>query len=416
MKLRIAVLSDEGTQGGASIAATRLCLALRARGHHVMRIHHVRFALDPASADEAHPVALRDFTSKALDGIPTNEFSRRVLQRRWTRKIGAILDRYRPDVIHLHNLHNAGWDIEVVAACERRAPVVWTLHDMWAFTGSCAHAMECNRFATACNAECPQVGRYPTLPARMVAAAHRRRRAFFAADPRVTLVSPSRWMARRARASLVGTPVRTIRSGVDLGIFRPSTRDEARRVLCLPRDNMPTFLAVAASLDDPRKGTADLLRALGRIERRVRLLLLGRMHPVEMPENVEAIYLGRTSGDRFLSLAHSAADLFITPSHAENFPLVVLEAMASGRPAAGTPVGGIPEQIRDGMTGWVARSTGPDAMEELLHRILEQEKVWHGMGLAARACAEKRYGLERQTDRYELLHDAILNRDGEPEA
>jgi glycosyltransferase involved in cell wall biosynthesis len=403
--LRIAVVSDEGTEGGASIATTRLCIALRQAGHRVARIHHGRFRPHPDSADEFHPLELKEFSARALDNLPRNEVCRAELQRRWCRRFRRVLEEFRPHVVNLHNLHNARWDIEVVEECLRHAPVVWTLHDMWALTGSCAYAFECRRFERRCSSACPQVGTYPTLPAGMVAAAHaRRRRLWSAHGGRLRFVAPSKWLAREARRATRLVPVRVIPYGLDLETFRPRNRAEARRWLGLPEDGRPVLMAGAAALGDRRKGMSDLLAAVGHLpEPLPRLVLIGHAGGLERPEGLEIRCVGPVTGERFLALALNAADLFVLPSHADNLPLVVQEALACGVPVVGYPTGGIPEMVRPGQTGWLAAEHSPAALAESLRQALEARAEWPGYAAGCRRVAESEYGAARQAARYGRL-------------
>ncbi|MDK2972338.1 MAG: hypothetical protein PWP23_2093 [Candidatus Sumerlaeota bacterium] len=411
--LRIAVVSDEGTQGGASIACTRLCLALRAAGHTVARIHHARFAPDPQSADVFYAVEQRSFSSKVLDNLPRNELSRRVLQQRWAGQLHAILHDFEPDIVNLHNLHNAKWDIEIVEEFLRHTPVVWTLHDMWALTGSCAYSFACRQFETGCTRACPQVGTYPTLPAGMVPGAHARRRALWHhAGGRLVFVAPSRWLAGEARRAAPRVPAKVIPNGLDLDVFRPRGKAEARAWLGVPDDERPVLLTAASSLADPRKGTRELTEALGRLGTPVRLLMMGRGEPMKLPGNVESHLLGPVTGDPFLALAINAADAFVLPSKADNLPLVVQEAMACAVPCLGTAVGGIPEMIADGETGWLAGDAGPDALLAALEKAFAGRTRWPEMGAAGRRRAERGYSAARQAERYTGLFRRLLSAHG----
>ncbi len=189
--MRVLFLSDEGGGGGASIAAGRLARALDQDGQE---IHLAYRRCSPLSAGGYRSVTQLKTRSPVLSRLRAvwhSEPTRRLAMRSWHQSLERLLQRLAPDLVHIHNLHAAGWDIELVQLCLRHAPVVWTLHDLWAVTGSCAYPMDCARFRSGCDASCPQLGVYPTLPAEMIAAAFARRQELFRIPRALVLVAPS---------------------------------------------------------------------------------------------------------------------------------------------------------------------------------------------------------------------------------
>ncbi len=410
--LRIAVVSDAGSDGGAGIAATRLARGLTQRGHEVVLIHRADFRADPDAATMVLPVRHDWAWWGRLMAVARTEPVRRAVQRSWARAIGRALDRFRPHVISLHNLHRAEWDVEVVEACLHRAPVAWTLHDMWALTGGCAYAYDCRRFEVRCTWRCPQAGSPPTPPARMVGSSFRRRERLFAGPWRLVLVPPSRWLAREARlATDSRVEVRTIPHGLDLEVFRPRDRGSVRNLLGLGDDPLRPWVATAAaSFGDPRKGLQALLDALALLpEQEVGLLLLGAGGRVEAPAHVELARLGPVAGDALLALVHSCADLFVLPSAAENQPLVVLEAMASAVPVVGAAVGGVPELVIPGTTGWLADAPTASELAGALRIAFAERDRWPEVGASARSFMEAQHSLEQHLDRYSAVLKALAS-------
>lgn len=413
--MKIAVINDKGSAGGAGIAATRLCVGLRAAGASVTRLCRPDFPPPAESADEFIPMELAPRPLRRLWTLRRPEPVRRAMQRRWAREFERVLARLKPDVINIHNLHGAQWDIEVVAACLRAAPVIWTLHDMWAITGSCAYSFECRKFETACDRACPQIGVYPTLPRRQVAGAHAERRALFASRPKLALVAPSQWLAEEARRVAAShVPVEQLPYGLDLAVFRPRPRADAQAKLGIPDDGRPCMLAAAASLDDPRKGLATLLKALemmrGELERHpIRLALMGRGGGFQAPPGVEIFPLGEVSGDAALSAAYAAADFFVHPAGADNQPLTVMEAIACGAPVVGLPVGGVAEMIAGGGDcGWVAANASPEGLADALRQALSVGDGARELSSRCRAHAEAHYGADRQAKAYLGLAERML--------
>src|SRR5262249_5214313 len=117
-----------------------------------------------------------------------------------------LLTLARPDIINVHNLHGAapwGWGPRLVEVCLEFAPVVWTLHDMWSFTGRCAYSYDCEKFISGCDASCPTPDEEPKLPAERIHAAWEERRALYARHvDDLVIVTPSRWLAEQARRGM----------------------------------------------------------------------------------------------------------------------------------------------------------------------------------------------------------------------
>lgn len=428
--MKIAVITDEGSKGGAAIAATRLCVGLRRQGHHVVRLHRKRFDPAPGSYDEVRPIALRPEPLGRVAAVVRAEWWRRRAQHMWVEQFRRTLADVQPDVINIHNIHGARWDIEVVEECVRHAPVVWTLHDMWPITGSCAYSMDCMKFKTACDRACPELGEYPTLPAGQIAASHERRREFYAAAPPLVHVAPSRWLAGLAESMTRGTiATHCIPYGLNLDQFKPGSSREARGRLGLPVDGSPVALVSSASLAIPRKGLALLVEALEHGGRDMlsagdkgagaglHLVFVGEGGPdwiarLGLPDWVQPHFTGRLEGAEALATAYNAADLFIHPSLADNLPLVLMEASACATPSVGLPIGGVPEMIEDGETGWLAREATAKGLAEALGRAFSDHAEWTRLGREAGKFAQRHYALEKQVRAYEKLFEQMISRSG----
>ncbi len=148
-----------------------------------------------------------------------------------------------------------------------------------------------------------------------------------------------------------------------------------------------------------------LLDALALLkDQQFRLILMGQENlGVTFPENVEVVPLGAITGDRFIALATNAADVLVHPSHADNQPLVVIEAMACGLPVVALPVGGVPEMVQNEMTGWVAKNRSIKSLAEAIRRAIAQRNLWPLYRERCRSYAEKYYPIDLQARRYEKL-------------
>jgi len=341
-----------------------------------------------------------------------------MLRRNQSDQVAAAIDRFQPDWVSVHNLHGSEMQPVDAVAWSRRAPVLWTLHDMWAFTGGCAYSRDCRLFETGCSTACPRAQDPPAFD-RMLApdAWSDRFKAYRHAD-RLAFVTPSQWLAREAqRGPIRGRTVHAIANSLDLGVYRPLHRGMARAALGLPQDR-PLLLSPGLSRHDDRKGAGILLDAMQRTlaEPVTWVRLGGDELPGRSdfdPDRVHTERLAPMRDDRLLSLVYNAADLFILPTLADNLPNTLLEAAACGTPAVVSNVGGVPEAVDVGRAGWLAEPGDPvslhRAIDDALH-ALGSEAAKQATRHAARAFAEQRFDPRRQAEAYLALADQLRHR------
>jgi D-inositol-3-phosphate glycosyltransferase len=202
--------------------------------------------------------------------------------------------------------------------------------------------------------------------------------------------------------------------GVDLSVFQPFARDEARRALGL--DQGPIVLFVGRI--EPLKGLDLLIKALGDLDGPFTLLVVGgddRASGLLSEIRVQAGNLGIERQIRFigsvqhdqLPLYYSAADVCVVPSYYESFGLVAVEAMACGTPVVASRVGGLTSTVRDGVTGYLIPWRCPEPFTERLETLLANGELRDNLGLAARRAAQD-FGWERVGDGVEQLYRSLL--------
>ncbi|HEV8435096.1 MAG TPA: glycosyltransferase [Thermoanaerobaculia bacterium] len=379
--MRIVIVSDRESTGGAALAATRLATGLVRAGHEVFRI--VSRGEDAERIGSPFPIPMR-FRTGAVSRSAQAFFAPRTEHR-----FAKALERLRPDVINLHNLHNAvtaGWSEELLTISRRFAPVVWTLHDMWSFTGRCAYSGKCERYLTLCDASCPTPHEYPAWPATAIANEYRSRERALAAAPDAIAVSPSRWLAERARAGLWKSHrVEVIANGVDLGVFHPTDKPMDK-----PRTRR-TILAVAHDFLDPRKGMHRIASlAAGFPE--VTWLAMGKNAEKLQWGSATVRFLGEVGDDGQKAETYAAADALIHAASEDNLPNTIVEALACGTPVIALDRGGVSEIVRRGVSGWLIDDPAELALPDLA-----------GLRASCRAFAEAELGLDKQVREYERI-------------
>lgn len=418
--MRIVHLSNSDLEGGAARAAYRLHSGLRRGDCDSVMLVKRRSGNDPTVTQFVPPMTLPHRVRRRV--------RRSLIQRSFARyrpALGSgfemftddrsehgrdVLEQLPPsDVVHLHwvaGMFDFGAFFPSVPA---RVPVVWTVHDMNPFTGGCHYDLGCGRYVEGC-------GRCPALGSNRVrdlsrAILRRKLQALQRVDPaRLHVVTPSRWLhgeALRAGPTLGRFPMSVIPYGLDLEAFAPRDRAAARHLLGLPQE-ANVVLFVADFLDNSRKGFAFMAEALRDLREVDRLLLVsaGRGSPV-LDGHVPHAHLGFVGNDRLLSLVYSAADLFVLASLQDNLPNTALESLACGTPVVGFAVGGIPDIVQDGVTGFLVPPLDVGDLRAAIVEGLRDPARRARMGAVGRHVAIDQYGLPLQTERYLKLYASM---------
>jgi len=420
-RLRILHVSTSDGVWGAGRAAYRLHLGLRCLGHDSLMFVANRHSGDPSV------VVFRRSTS-----VPGRAVRR--LRRMWAARSLARHRLLRDDnmtvfsddrVEHLGNIVgqmpscdvvNLHWVTRFVdyrsffAHTPLLAPIVWTLHDMNAFTGGCHCTYDCERYMDGCGA-CPQLGSSTTDDMSHSIWQAKQEIMKELRPDQLHIVTPSRWLAIKAERStlLRAFSVSHIPNCVDTGVFSPRNRRSARQVLNIPQEAR-VVLFVAQLLHRRHKGFNLLSRALSGLRDVPNLFLVtvGRGEPV-VADHVAHLHLDRLNDDALLALAYSAADVLAIPSLQDNLPNTVLEAMSCGVPVVGFDVGGIPELVRPGVTGLLAPAGDANALSAAIGQLLQDPAKRAEMGRNCRRIAVEEYAPEVQARRYRALYERVAS-------
>lgn len=322
-------------------------------------------------------------------------------------------DGARPDVLHLHNLHGGYFDLRCLPWITHEVPSVVTLHDTWLTSGHCAYTLECERWHSGCGA-CPHLDTPPAVPRDRTARNWTAKRDILRRS-RLHVVGPSQWVLDKAADSILADATidaRLIPNGVDQTVFAPADTAAARSELGLPAEAL--VLVFSAGAGNPYKDPGTLVAALPEIARRaagreVVLVVLGAR--IEAPPAVGMRVVSVPFLDEARDVARylQAADLAVHTAHAENHPLVVLEAQSCGLPVVATRIGGVPETLVDGMTGVLVPPTDPGALAAAVASLLLDGDRRASMGRAALEHARGRLGLDRMIDAYVSLYRELVS-------
>jgi glycosyltransferase involved in cell wall biosynthesis len=394
--MRIAVLSTLAS-GGAANAAWRITRALADFGHEcsffVLEGSGNPLQISLLENDEAFwlPALFRHWGNltipEAMIAHATELFSDTV----------TVLNVPPPeaicnaDVIHLHWVAGMLFSPALLSAMAGKK-VVWTLHDENAFTGGCHYAGICRAFESQCR-NCPLL-KNPGPDDSSARCFHLKKQLYLRMNP--SLVTPSAWLAEEVKTSaLLGNyPVTVIPHPLDTEKFRPSQDKPAlRKKLGLPEDTF-VILSGCESMDNVRKNTKALFKALALLSVQspnlpITIMLYGYGQPPELTFPVH--HFGYVHDETTLAELYGAADLFVHTSLQEALGLTLCEAQACGSPALSFAVGGCPETMLPGKTGFIVDETTPHALAEKIREIIAARDDLAVMREAARAFAIERF-------------------------
>ena len=253
---------------------------------------------------------------------------------------------YNPDIIHLHNLHGYYINIKVLFdyLAETNKPVVWTLHDCWAFTGHCAHYIlaKCDKWKTGCY-KCPRKKGYPS--SLIFDASEKnweKKKALFTSVKNMTLVTPSQWLANEVKQSFLNKyPVKVIPNGIDLDVFKPTPSDFREKNGLVGKK---IILGVATAWG-PGKGLNDFISLSKIIGNDCKIVLVGlsEKQKMELPKSILGIT--RTHDAHELAAIYTTADVLFNLTYGDTYPTVNLEAQACGTPVVTYRTGGSVESV-----------------------------------------------------------------------
>jgi len=318
------------------------------------------------------------------------------------------------DVINLHWVSAGFLSIRNISRLAKLGkPIVWTLHDMWAFTGGCHYSGECERYVNFCGS-CPQLNsdKDDDITRRIWA---RKERAYKGLN--LTIVTPSKWLAECVKKSSLLSDVRVevVPYGLNINIFKPINKSTARNIFNLPENKKIILFGAIRSTSDKRKGFSFLHKAVNYLNEIITnpkdyyLLVFGASHPENNePFPFEVNYAGSFSDDASLALLYSCADVFIAPSLEDNLPNTVIESLACGTPVVAFNVGGMPDMIDHRKNGYLAKYKDVEDLSRGINWILDNEKHRQKLAEAAHDKAIREYLLEVQARRYVELYEELL--------
>lgn len=320
----------------------------------------------------------------------------------------------KPDILHCHNLHGDYFDLRVLPQLSQQLPVILTLHDAWLLSGHCAHSFDCERWKIGCG-QCPGLTIHPGILRDATAYNWQRKQEIYAKS-RLYVTTPCRWLMQKVEHSMLASAViesRIIPHGTDLSRFHPSDKQAVRLDLGIsPKARMILFAANGIRRN-PWKDYLTLRSAIALVAERlpkqhILFIALGETGPEEQVSPAKVEFVPFQKDPAVVARYYQAADVYVHAAKADTFPNTILEALACGTPVVATAIGGIPEQIEDGVTGFLVPPGNAEAMAASIQKLLQSPTLQEQMGVQAVKAARQRFDLERMVDDYLEWYQEIL--------
>lgn len=421
--MRITLVNKTDTMGGAAIAGFRLLNALFSSDINVRMLVMRKFSTNTLVESVVNS-KLKDYASK-FKLIKEKAFLYRHIKDK--NKIFEfslpnsgfdICNNYlikSSQIIHLHWINNGFISIKglkkIVATGK---PIVWTLHDMWAFTGGCHYSGDCINYKSACgNCQYLKNKGNSDISKKIFA-----KKLEILANANITFVTCSNWLAEIAKTSPIthGHEVLSIPNPINTNIYEPLDKKIVREKLNLPQDKK-LILFGAMNNNDKRKGFKYLVEALNHLKQfedidtaNIELLVFGKANPEsfkDIPFKVN--YLSTLSNDNQLAYAYNAADIFVLPSLEDNLPNTVMESMSCGVPVAAFNTGGIPEMVDNKINGYIAEYKNSQDLANGIKWVLFNEK-YLSLASQSREKVMKNYRMPVVAEKYNQVYKKIYVR------
>lgn len=366
------MINEECGTGSTGRICTDIAAALESDGNEVKIAFGRNADIVPAQYNK-YAVRIGNDIDLKIHGLITRAFDATGFgSMRATRRFIQWIYQFDPDIIHLHNLHGYYINIDLLFSCLKQLnkPVVWTLHDVWPFTGHSAYcdAVGCSKWKNGCE-NCPQMKVYPKAYVDRSKKNWERKRNIFCGVTNLTIVTPSKWLAELVEDSFLNEyPVKVINNGIDTGKFhKVSTHLKAD--LGLQRKRI--LLSVATVWND-LKGLSDFERLTDLLGENYKIILVGGMTSIqekELPESI--LHIQRTQDVNEMVELYNTADIYLNLTYCDTYPTVNLEAASCGTPVITYAVGGSTESAE--MFGGISVRRGD--VEAVAHAVRESERL-----------------------------------------
>lgn len=414
--MKILFINKYDTIGGAAVAAMRLSEGLRkfysTENRFIVGVKRSASPEVQSTISNRGELVLRQGANYLMNRLG--------LQYQYipfsSHRMVGMARQFNPDVISLHNVHGGYFEISSLRALSDIAPVVWTLHDMWAFTANAAHTFGDTSWKTMSPGKQERLS-FPSIGLPTGRWLLQRKKEIYH-ESHFSVVAPSRWLFDLARQSPLFAEKRIehIPNGIDLEVFRPLDKKSVRKKLNVPEDAKAVFFSSEDLRRGDFKGGSLLINILNAMHTKIadpiHLIIVGGGTIQELT-GFNKFVLHQTG---FISDAATmvdtinAADLLLYPSKADNLPNVLIESIACGVPAVTYDTGGCAEIIDDNVNGFVVPRFDADQFADRAIELLSSSRLREQFSGSAKAKALRQYDISNSAKQYYAHFQNIIEK------
>ncbi|MDP1620943.1 MAG: glycosyltransferase family 4 protein [Bacteroidales bacterium] len=410
--MKILIVNTYDIRGGAARATWRLFEGLRRQNLEVKMLVQEKKSDDEDVVVVKSPVSgllnpLRPYLDFAIPLLQTRKrvlFSSSMIPDRLVEEITRI----NPDVVHLNWI--TGGFVRIESLAKIPYPLVWTLHDMWAFTGGCHYASNCDRYLQSCGC-CPLLN--SKREKDLSNGVFLRKEKTYAAIQNLTITTPSRWLGKCVNVSpLLGSKkVAVIPNGLDTSLYRPGDKQKIRNDLGLPADKKLILFGAIRGIKNTIKGFDLLEKALHEVDHdRYELLIFGSNESaLKKPLKVKTRFFGTITDEEKLVRLYNAADVVAVPSYQEVFGQAASEAMSCGTPVVAFAQTGLLDIVKHRETGYLATPFDPVDLARGIDWVTEDEIRYQALCSASRTRAVDHFSIDVVAGQWVSLYKEVMH-------
>ena len=419
--MKVVHLSTSDTNGGAAIAALRIFNAQVKSGLDSKLLVQLKQSNDPGviSLVQTFGDKLKYYKRFLEDELSIRTLSVSTRGRFTFPYFGLDPSRNKvineADIINLHWTNGGFLSLKSLSNIGKmNKPIVWTLHDMWSFTGGCHYNVDCEKFIDKC-------GFCPSL--KIKARGDLSSKIYFSKSEiynglNLEIITSSNWLRKEAGKSSLfrHKDIQTIPTPMDTKLFRPLDMKMIRKKLNLPIEKK-LILFASMNLNDERKGFRYLIQALSLLKKnnvdmynKTGLVMFGSLDEKVLNNIPFQVYqFGKISSQERIVECYNAADLFVAPSLQDNLPNTVIESTCCGTPVVAFDIGGMPDMIDHLENGYLAELKSSEDLAKGINTLLSNPDMFVKFSLACRVKAEKLYNEDKIAHQYKELYNKIIS-------
>jgi len=376
--MKVLIVSATDIEGGAGRAAYRLHQSLLESSiNSIMLVQRKKTKDQSIYGPNNLLQKLIGILRPHLDNVPLKLYRKRsgsMFSILWLpfSSVAKKINLLNPDIVHIHWIGSGMLNLKDIAKI--KAPIVWSMHDMWLFTGGCHYDDGCEGYKTACG-NCKVLG--STKENDLSKKIFKRKEQIFPTIDNLTLVGLSKWLEKSSKESQLFKPNKIINlpNPININFFKPRDSIQARKQWGLPLDKKLILFGAMGATSDPRKGYRELSIALKKLDKIDCEFVIfgGEKLEKNQPFSFKTHFVGKIHSDINLVNLYSAVDVTIVPSLQENLSNSIMESLACATPVVGFDVGGNSDMIEHKKNGYLAKPYESDSLRLGIEWVLKSK-------------------------------------------